>query len=208
LHAARGPDSATVAGKRQGPGGVFTRNVLTQRMPDLDHWLAKPSLRVAYRRESDASPERLWEAARSVRLADARRLGRLVRWRIPGLEAGLSFDEMFREPPFIVLAEGDERELVSGLVGRIWTLRRDYPRLTDPEEFREWSTGGTAKVLFANWIEPTPSGRSALQSEVRVEAIGVQGRLGLAAVRPLVGTFGNLIGSDGIEAAVRLAERR
>jgi hypothetical protein len=30
----------------------------------------------------------------------------------------------------------------------------------------------------------------------------------VAAVRPLVGSFGNLIGSDGIEAAVRLAERR
>jgi hypothetical protein len=177
-------------------------------MPDLDHWLAKPSMRVAHRRESDASPERLWEAARSVRLADARMLGRLVRWRIPGLDGDLSFDQMFRAPPFLVLAEEDERELVSGLAGRIWTLRRDYPRLTDPEEFRDWSTGGTARVLFANWIEQTPSGRAALQSEVRVEAIGMQGRVGLAAVRPLVATFGNLIGSDGIEAAVRLAERR
>jgi hypothetical protein len=176
--------------------------------PDLDNWLRKPSMRVAHRRESDVSPERLWEAARSVRLADARRLGRLVRWRIPGLEPDLTFDAMFRAAPFLVLAEENERELVSGLVGRIWTLRRDYPRLTDPEEFREWSTGGTARVLFANWIEQTPSGRAALQSEVRVEAIGVQGRVGLAAVRPLVGTFGNLIGSDGIEAAVRLAERR
>ena len=73
-------------------------------MPDLDHWLAKPSMRVAYRRESDAPPERLWEAARSVRLAD------------PGGSAasygGGSLDstptsrsiEMFRAPPFLVLA--------------------------------------------------------------------------------------------------------
>ncbi|HEY1521031.1 MAG TPA: hypothetical protein VGF91_31695 [Solirubrobacteraceae bacterium] len=177
-------------------------------MPDLDHWLAKPSMRVAHRRESDATPERLWEAARSVRLADARRLGRIIRWRIPGLAPDISFDEMFRAPPFIVLDEDEGRALVSGLVGRIWTLRRDYPRLTDPEQFLEWSTSGTARVVFANWIEQTPSGRAALQSEVRVEAFGVQGRVGLAAVRPLVGTFGNLIGSDGIEAAVRLAEQR
>jgi hypothetical protein len=190
------------------PRRLHRRNVLKQRMPDLDHWLAKPSMRVAHRRESDATPERLWEAARSVRLADARRLGRIIRWRIPGLAPDISFDEMFRAPPFIVLDEDEGRALVSGLVGRIWTLRRDYPRLTDPEQFLEWSTSGTARVVFANWIEQTPSGRAALQSEVRVEAFGVQGRVGLAAVRPLVGTFGNLIGSDGIEAAVRLAEQR
>jgi hypothetical protein len=177
-------------------------------MPDLDHWLPEPSMRVAHRRESDAPPERLWEAARTIRLADTRMLGRLVRWRIPGLAPELSFDAMFRAPPFIVLGEENERVLVSGLVGRIWTLRRDYPRLTDPDEFRQWSTAGTARVLFANWIEQTPSGRAALRSEVRVEALGAQGRVGVAAVRPLVGAFGNLIGSDGIEAAVRLAERR
>ena len=97
---------------------------------------------------------------------------------------------------------------MSGLVGRIWTLRRDYPRLTDPEEFRTWSTSGTARVLFANWIEDDGNGRAALASEVRVEAIGAQGRIGVAAVRPLVSAFGNLVGSDGIAAAVRLAEQR
>ena len=177
-------------------------------MPDLDHWLAKPSMRVAHRRESDAPPERLWQASREVKLTDTRRLGRIVRWRIPDLAPELTFDEMFRAPPFIVLAEEENRELLSGLVGRIWTLRRDYPRLTDPEEFREWSTGGTARVLFANWVEQTPSGRAALHSEIRVEAIGAQGRVGVAAVRPLVSAFGNLVGSDGIESAVRLAERR
>jgi hypothetical protein len=163
---------------------------------------------VAHRRESDAPPDRLWAAGREVKLTDTRMLGRLVRWRIPGLAPGISFDELFRTPPFIVLTDDEEQALLSGLVGRIWTLRRDYPRLSDPEEFREWSAGGTARVLFANWIEQTPSGRAALRSEVRVEAIGAQGRVGVAAVRPLVGAFGNLIGSDGIEAAVRLAERR
>ena len=62
--------------------------------------------------------------------------------------------------------------------------------------------------MFANRIEDSADGRAALSSEVRVEAIGAQGRIGVAAVRPLVGAFGNLVGSDGIEAAVRLAERR
>ena len=45
-------------------------------------------------------------------------------------------------------------------------------------------------------------------SETRVQAIGAQGRLGLAAVRPLVNAFQSLVGSDGIEAAVRGAEGR
>ncbi|MBV8221710.1 MAG: hypothetical protein JO325_24870 [Solirubrobacterales bacterium] len=178
-------------------------------MPDLDHWLPKPSMRVAYRRESDATPERLWEACREVKLTDTRRLGRIIRWRIPGLAPDLKFDEMFRAPPFLVLAEDENgHALVSGLVGRIWTLRRDYPRLTDPAEFRDWSTSGTAKVVFANWIEDPENGRAALRSEVRVEPIGAQGRIGVAAVRPLVSAFGNLVGSDGIAAAVRLAEQR
>jgi hypothetical protein len=174
--------------------------------PDLDDWLPKPTIRVSHRRESGASAEQLWNAARHVRLSEARLLGRLVRWRIPDLPPDLAFDELFRAPPFIVLAEEPDRLLVSGLVGRIWTLRRDYPELQDPEEFRHWSTSGTARVVFANWIEDAPNRSAAIHAEVRVEAIGAQGRVGVAAVRPLVRAFGNLIGSDGIEVAVRRAE--
>jgi len=62
-------------------------------------------------------------------------------------------------------------------------------------------------VLFANWVEPTAAGRVPLASETRVQALGIQGRVGLAAVRPLVSTFHNLVGSEGIEAAVRRAEQ-
>ena len=173
--------------------------------PDVDSWLPNPGLRVEHRRESTVEPARLWEAARQIRLCDAGRLGRLIRWRIPGTGTDVSFDELFQNPPFMVLDRDGEQALVSGLVGRIWTLRRDYPELRDPEEFRDWSTSGTARVVFANWI--TDSGSTRLHAEVRVEALGVQGRIGVAAVRPLVRTFGSLVGSDGIEAAIRRAER-
>ena len=176
--------------------------------PDLDQWLPNPSLRVSHRRESSASAERLWEAAQTVRLSDSRRLGRLVRWRIPGLPAELAFDELFRAPPFIVLDEQPGRLLVSGLVGRIWTLRRDYPKLNDPEEYRDWHRPGTARVLFANWIDESPGHQATIHAEARVEAIGAQGRVGVAAVRPLVRAFGSLIGSDGIELAARRAEQQ
>jgi hypothetical protein len=169
--------------------------------PALDTWLPDPTVRVRHSRESSAPPSRLWEAARTVRLQDTRRLGPLVRWRIPGTPSDISFDELFRRPPFVVLEEGDAA-LASGIVGRIWTLRRDYPQLRDPDEFRAWSRPGTARVLFANWIED-----DALVSETRVEAFGVQGRLGVRAVRPVIRAFQGLIGSDGIATAVRLAER-
>ncbi|MGH2857410.1 MAG: hypothetical protein ACRDMJ_07980, partial [Solirubrobacteraceae bacterium] len=64
-------------------------------MPDLDRWLADPALRVSHRRASDAGPDALWHAAREVRLADTQVLGLLVRWRIPGLNAGLTYDDLF-----------------------------------------------------------------------------------------------------------------
>jgi hypothetical protein len=175
--------------------------------PDLDRWLSEPSLRVAHRRESAADADRLWEAAQRVRVADVGLLGRLVRWRIPGVPAEMSFDQVFRSQPFIVLDDGDGQSLVSGLVGRIWTLRRDYPKLREPNEYRSWEVSGTAKVLFANWVEPLPADRSALCIEARVRGIGAKGRVGVAAVRPLVSRFQQLIATEGIQAAVRLAER-
>jgi hypothetical protein len=177
--------------------------------PDLDQWLEDPAIRVVHRRDSRAPADRLWDAAQTVTLQQAALLGRLIRWRIPGTRGDLSFAELFSNPPFIVLHEQPgERVIVSGLVGRIWTLRRDYPRLSDPEQFRGWSRRGTARVLIANWVDQGEHESSTLTSEARVEAIGTQGRMGVAAVRPLVKTFQNLIGSDGIEAAVRRAEQR
>jgi hypothetical protein len=175
--------------------------------PNLDKWLPDPALRVIHRRESSVSAAELWRAAREVRLSETALLGRLVRWRIPGLARDPGYDELFRQPPFMVLEEG-EHALVSGLVGRIWTLRRDYPELGSPEEFMDWSRGGTARVVIANWATDRNGGGSVLTAEARVESVGAQGRLGVAAVRPVVRAFQNLVGSDGINAAVRRAEAR
>jgi hypothetical protein len=168
---------------------------------DLDRWLPDPDLRVHHRRETDADAEALWQAAQSIRLGDAGMLGRLVRWRIPGLPKTTSFDHLFRNPPFVVLAD-EPGGLAAGLVGKIWTLRRDYPSLSGPGEFRSWSQAGTARVAFAHWVEPAGTG-TALVSEARVVALGIEGRIGLAAVRPLVASSHRLIVSDGIDAAVR-----
>jgi hypothetical protein len=172
---------------------------------ELDRWLPDATVRVAHRREARASAARLWSAARSVRLRDTRTLGSLVRWRIPGVAASSTYDELFRSTPFTPLQEA-EHALISGLCGRIWTLRRDYPRLAAPEDFLRWSAPGTARVLYANWVEPAGAGRSALVSETRVAPVGRQGRIGLLAVRPLIVASQNLIGSEPLTIAVRRAE--
>ncbi len=175
--------------------------------PELDTWLSDPAVRIAHRRSSRVAPDALWKAAQRIEMRDTRMLGRLVRWRIPGVAPETTFEELFRRPPFTVLAEG-EFGLVSGLVGRIWTLRRDYPKLKSHEEYREWSKSGTAKVLFAHWVEPDNGGGSLLRSEARVAAFGTRGRIGLASVRPLISRFQQLVTNDALAAAVRAAERR
>jgi hypothetical protein len=172
---------------------------------ELEDWLPDPALRVAHRRRSRASGQRLWEAAREIRLEESPLLGRLIQWRIPGTPRELSFDGLFRQAPFMVLAE-HERALVSGLVGRIWTLRRDYPALSDPEEFRAWEQRGTARVVIANWVVEDDEG-AVLHSEARVQALGGQGQVGIAAVRPLVSGFQGLIATETLRVAVRRAER-
>jgi hypothetical protein len=168
-------------------------------------WLAQPQVRIRHSRDASVDAATLWSAAQAVRLNETRRLGRLVRSRIPGLAPELPFDAMFRAQPFTVLEEGDA-VLVSGLVGRIWTLRRDYPTLSDPAEFRAWSAPGTVRVLFASWVQPTDAGGAALVNEVRVAAVDRWGRLGLAAVRPLIASSHSLISTDGIDVAVRRAQ--
>ncbi|HEY3774628.1 MAG TPA: hypothetical protein VGL69_16620 [Solirubrobacteraceae bacterium] len=167
-------------------------------------WLPEPAIRVAHRVQSAASPAELWRAASELTLAQSPVLGRLVQWRIPGTGRALSFDRLLREPPFLVLADGED-SLLSGLVGRIWTLRRDYPELSDPEHFRAFSERGSARVAIGVWAEPDPRG-GALRMEARVEALGVQGQVGVAAVRPLVRGFQGLIGSEALRAAARRAE--
>jgi hypothetical protein len=165
-----------------------------------------PAIRIRHRREARVEPEALWTAARSVRLAETRALGRLVRLRIPGLPPDIRYDDLFRAPPFTVLCD-DDGALVSGLVGRIWTIRRDYPLLSGPDEFRRWSAPGTVRVVFASWVEPAGPGATALVNEARVDAVDPRARLGLALVRPLIAASQGLIATDGVGVAVRRAER-
>ena len=152
-------------------------------------------------------PAALWDAAREVRIAEAARLGRLVRWRIPGVPPEQTFDELFRREPFTVLEAG-EGWSVSGLCGRIWTLARDYPRLAGPEAFRAWDEPGTVRVLFAHWVREAGEGRAELHSEARVAPVDASASLRLRALWRIVGPFVRLVGAEPLSLAVRRAEGR
>jgi hypothetical protein len=171
----------------------------------LDAWLGKPAVRTNHRRTAAAPAEALWQRATEVRLDETRTLGRLVRWRIPGLEPSITYHELFRSYPFCVLEE-DERLLITGLCGRIWTLARDYPRLGSADEFAAWDEPGTVRVAFAHAVVADGDGRSALVSEARVEPVDARAALRLRALWTVIGGFERLVGAEPLALAARRAE--
>jgi hypothetical protein len=170
---------------------------------DLDRWLAKPALRTRYSRDAAAGEDALWAAAATVRLRDCRTLGRLIRARIPGLHASMTFDDLFHSAPFNLLDEGPSYTL-SGLCGRIWTMRGDFAQLERPRDFLTWSVPGTVRVLFANWAAPTATG-SALVSEVRIAPADRRAALYVHALRPFIAAFQGLVATEPLRVATRRA---
>ena len=128
-----------------------------------------------------------------IRLADTRRLGRMVRWRIPGLDGSLRYHELFRSYPFMVLEECDHG-LGRGLCGRIWTLTRDYPPLAAADEFARWREPGTVRVAFDHRAVAVDGG-AEIVSEARVEPVDTRARLRLKAVWAVLGPFAHLVAS-------------
>jgi hypothetical protein len=169
----------------------------------LDAWLPDPAVRTHHRRRSAAAPERLWAVANELRLGDTRTLGRVVRWRIPGVDGHQTFRELLSAYPFCVLDQG-QRWSLSGLCGRIWTLQRDYPRLDGPEAFRDWSEPGTVRVLLANWIE-RDGDASAIVSEARVAPVDRRAAMRLRSLWLVIGMFERLIGGEALALAAERA---
>jgi hypothetical protein len=169
----------------------------------LDAWITDPPVRTRHERRVEVSPDALWDAATRVTLADTRALGRLVRWRIPGLAPELTYHALLRGYPFAVIEEG-ERFLVTGLCGRIWTLARDYPRLDGPEEFSAWAEPDTVRVVFGHWAESAGEG-ARLVSEARVEPTDRAAARRLRALWSVIGPFERLVGAEAIATAARAA---
>jgi hypothetical protein len=151
---------------------------------DLGAWLPDPQVRTRHRRSVEADADRLWRAAETVRLRDAPTLGRAVRWRIPGTSSDLSFRDLLRQYPFAVIAEGT-RWSISGMCGRIWTIRRDHPRIGGADDFLSWEgpLRGTAALRSTRWLEGS---WGDVGGEVPVQLVGVGATHGrLVFVKPL-----------------------
>ena len=172
---------------------------------DLDAWLPDPEIVTRHRREALAGPDALWAAARRVRLDQTHTIGRLVRWRIPGVAADQSFMSLLAEDPFTVLDEGTHHS-ISGLCGRIWTLSRDYAQLSGPDDFLAWSEPRTVRVLFAHWVAGS-DGRSTLYSEARVGPTDPIAAMRLRALWLAVGPFERLIGAEPLAIAATRAQQ-
>ncbi len=164
-------------------------------------------MRTHHRRRANASPDALWESASGVRLADTGTLARLVRWRIPGTPADVTYHEMFRGYPFTLLEEG-ERYSISGLCGKIWTLQRDFPRLAGAAEFLAWDQRGTVRVVFGHWVEDLGDGRSEIVSEARVKPIDRFASMRLRALWPVISPLQRFVGAEPLTLAARRAEGR
>jgi hypothetical protein len=173
-------------------------------MIDLDAWLPEPQVRGSHRRGARATPEELWRAAGEVRVCDSPVLGRAVRWRIPGTATEMPFRDLLRSYPFAVLDEGS-RWSVSGLCGRLWTLRRDYPALNGPDDFLTWDEPGTARVLIAHWVEPDGDG-AVLCNESRISPVDSAASVRLRALWAVIGGLERLVGGEALGAATRRAE--
>jgi hypothetical protein len=179
-------------------------------MIELDAWLPDPEITTRHSRSAGVDADTLWDAARSVRLDETRTIGRLVRWRIPGVPPDQSFMTLLTEDPFTLLDAG-ARYAISGLCGRIWTLSRDYGELAGPADFLAWSEPRTVRVAFAHWVTDgaTDDGapRSTLHSEARVAPTDAIAAMRLRALWLAVGPFERLIGAEALAVAATRAER-
>ena len=164
---------------------------------------ARPGAARAPPPRQHASADELWEAAQAVRAVGhgaARAAGALAD---PGLARDITLRRAVPRAAVHACWRQGEHALVSGLVGRIWTLRRDYPQLDSPRGVPRLVRARHGPRGVRQLGQPErDGGASSLVSEARVQAIGSQGRIGVAAVRPVVRGFQNLIGSEGIAAAV------
>jgi hypothetical protein len=174
--------------------------------PLLDDWLPKHHIRLRHARTSSAPPERLWQAALELRLADTPMMRRLIHWRLGkhAPSADTTYRELFRSGIFTLLEEG-ERFSVSGVAGRIWHPSGEYARFETPADYREYAHPGTAKVVLLTEVREHERG-SEIVSESRVRVDGRRTRLLFRGFWAVVRPFSRFVPNEVLAAAVRQAE--
>ena len=140
-------------------------------------------MRTLHRRAAAARPRRAVGARRrAIRLADTRRLGRLVGWRIPGVARVRRPTTSCSAPTRSPSSTRPSTTLVSGLCGRIWTLARDYPALDGAGRVRGLGRARHGPRRVRALGRAARRRRAELYSEARVQPVDTHARLRLKAI--------------------------
>jgi hypothetical protein len=173
----------------------------------LDDWLPEHHACTHHARRSAATPERLWQAARTVQVRETRTLRPIIGWRMgryaPAADAALY--DVLATHPFVQLAE-DGRVSVSGLAGKLWALGDTFVRFDSAAAFAGWRERGYCKVAVRHEVAADGDG-SEIRSEVRIWCTDRRAQLRFRPYWAVIGPFSRFIGSELLSAAVRRAER-
>ena len=163
-------------------------------------------MRTHHRRTAAAAPEALWERATEVRLDETRSLGRLVRWRIPGLARDLTYHELFRAYPFCVLEEDRPPARSRACAGGSGRSRATTRGSTGRTRSRAGTSPARCACCSRTGSAQAGDGRAELVSEARVEPVDARSALRLKALWAVIGRFERLVGAEPLELAARRAE--
>ena len=169
----------------------------------LDHWLPDPAIRTPTTgARRTRRPTRCGRRRRASAWRRRAGSGRLVGWRIPGVQGSLTYHELFRAYPFTRARRDPSTASSPACAGGSGRSPRDYPALDGPEAFAAWDEPGTVRVAFAHWRprRSATAGRE-LWSEARVQPVDTGARLRLKAVWAVVGPFERLVGAEPLALA-------
>jgi hypothetical protein len=174
----------------------------------LDDWLPRHHAVTHHARRSRATPKRLWEAARTVRVRETRTLRPIIGWRLGRYApaADTPMRTVLSSHPFHLLAE-EGMVSVSGLGGKLWALGDTFVRFDRPEAFRAWAEPGFCKVVVRHEVHPDGAGGSEIESEVRIWCTSRGAQVRFRPYWAFIGPFSRFIGSELLAAATRRAER-
>ena len=172
----------------------------------LDRWLPKFHARTVHAQRAPVPPERLWEAAETVRVSDTRTLRPIIALRFGPYAPSpdTTFRELFRRAPFTLLEES-QHSSVSGLAGRLWALGDVFARLEGPGDYAAFADPGNAKVAVLNQVRAHGRSGSEIVSEARVWCTDRSARLRFTPFWAVIGPFAIFIRLDLLPAAVARA---
>src|SRR3990172_10688626 len=113
----------------------------------------------------------------------------------------MRLQEFFSPPPFLILEEAPEQEVVIGTADWLWR-HREHP--STPDEFRAFTKQGTMRAIANFRVDATESG-SLMSTETWVETFGPMASWLFRAYWLIVGSFSALIRREFLRVARKMA---